>query len=201
MLYQYLRNKGFVQVKIDFLGYHGTNQKSFHYIQKNGFKKKVSDISFPNDLGDGIYFYIDRGVANSEAIENARKYVKKYKYNYNGKIVLEVPICVEENKVLDFNDKDTSQSLECFITENREKIDEELNKYNRLSAVFKRGNFDGIAIELYIDYFKANVDLVLKDTFTKFDDYKTSNFCNGREVCVRNMEAISISEITYKIVL
>lgn len=177
----------------ELLGYHGTNQRSFDFIKRRGFRKQVSDNSFPNDLGLGAYFYTDR--IKNEAKENAKKYVLRYKKSYVGRIVLEVPILVDEDKVLNFNENDTAETLEEFIRENRDSINKELEKYDSESSAFRRGNFDGIAIDLFIDYFGIAVDMIIKDTFTSFDDYQRSNFNNGREVCIKDTEVIDEKRI------
>lgn len=177
----------------ELLGYHGTSQRNLDFIKKYGFRKKVSDNSFPNDLGFGAYFYLDR--VEKEAKDNAHKYVIRYKTEYFGKIVIEVPISVDENKILDFNIKEAMELLEEFIRENGSRIKKELEKYDHNSKAFKRGNFDGVVIDLFIEYFNMVVDIVLKDTFTSFDGYRMSNFVNGREVCVKNKEVIDTSNI------
>lgn len=180
-------------MKKELVGYHGTSQKNLNFIKNLGFRKKWSANSFPNDLGIGVYFYLDR--IEGEAKENARKYVVRYKKEYFGKVIIEVPILVGETKILDFNIKEAMDSLEEFIRENGSRIKKELEKYDNNSKAFKRGNFDGIAIDLYIEYFEAIVDVILKDTFTSFDDYKISNFVNGREMCVKNNDIIDTSTI------
>lgn len=177
----------------ELLGYHGTSQRNLNFIKKYGFRKKVSDSSFPNDLGLGVYFYLDR--TKNEAKENAHKYVVRYKKDYFGKIIIEVPVSVEDSKILDFNIKEAMDSLEEFIQENGSRIKSELEKYDTESRAFKRGNFDGIVIDLYIEYFNMMVDIILKDTFTSFDEYRVSNFVNGREICVKNEEVIDTSNI------
>lgn len=177
----------------ELLGYHGTDQKRFNFIKNRGFRKQASDSSFPNDLGLGVYLYADR--IKNEARANAKKYVVRYKNHYVGKVVLEVPLLAEENKILDFNDLEVAEELEKYIRENRESIDQELKKYDVESNAFKRGNFDGIAIDLFIDYFEVDADLIVKDTFTSFDDYRRSNFNNGRELCVKNTEIIKKDRI------
>lgn len=96
---------------------------------------------------------------------------------------------------MDFNDLDAAASLESFIVENKDAIDSELDKFDKMSKAFNRGNFDGIAIDLFIDYFNVPVHIVLKDTFTNFGTAKISNFCNGREMCVKYTEAISMKDI------
>ncbi|MFK4900125.1 hypothetical protein ACI1UM_03965 [Lactococcus petauri] len=175
-------------------GYHGTNQKNFKFIQKFGFKKQVSDFSFPNDLGFGAYFYLDREIEN-EGKSNAKKYVIKYKKHYAGKVVLIVPMLINEDRILDFNDPIAAASLEEFIQDNYDLIIRKLEEFDKKSKAYNRGNFDGIAIDLYIEHYGFDVDIVLKDTFTEFDDYRRSNFCNGREICVKNTETIDVTNV------
>ena len=178
----------------ELLGYHGSDEKYVVSMKKDNFKMRVSKSSFPNDLGIGAYFYLERG--EGEALENVRKYLKKYKKNYETLVGLEVPIVVDEELILDFNIRESSEIFEEFIRKNRENIDKELNKYHEKSRGFLRGNFDGIAMELFLEFLGVDADLIIKDTFTKFDDeYKRSNFHNGREVCVRNPKIIQLSKI------
>ncbi|MBN2937822.1 MAG: hypothetical protein JTJ14_08165 [Lactococcus lactis] len=83
------------------MGYHGSDEKYIVSMKKDNFKMRVSKSSFPNDLGIGAYFYLERG--EGEALENVRKYLKKYKKNYETLVGLEVPIVVDEELILDFN--------------------------------------------------------------------------------------------------
>ncbi|MDG6128724.1 hypothetical protein NGA55_07050 [Lactococcus formosensis] len=178
----------------ELLGYHGTDEEYLVLIRKEGFKKKFSKSSFPNDLGFGAYFFVDR--TKGEAQNNSKRYVLKYKRKYETPIVLEVPLKVSEDNILDFNERENLELLEDFARVNNSQIKKELRKYNSHTRSFKRGNLDGIVIDLFIEYFKIPADVIVKDTFTKFDDeYKISNFTNGREVCVKNTNVINLDDI------
>lgn len=180
----------------ELIGYHATGKEFLDSIKQNGFKKKTSAKSFPNDLGNGIYFYIDRPKYEGEAKNNAKNYAEKYKSNYKEIVVLEVDILKDSDKVLDFNDNETADALEKFIKCNEENIYKEFEKFEKFLGATKRGNLDGIAIELFIEYFNLPVDIVFKNTFTKFNNnYKISSFTNGKEACVRNENIIIMKDI------
>lgn len=181
-------------MKKKLLGYHGTDEKYLVSMRKEGFKKKFSKSSFPNDLGFGSYFFVDR--AEGEAQSNSKRYVLKYKRKYKVPVVLEVPLTVSEDNILDFNKHDNLELLEDFARANDSLIKKELRKYSPQAPSYKRGNLDGIVIDLFIEHFKIPADIIVKDTFTKFDNkYKISNFSNGREVCVKNTHIINLDDM------
>lgn len=178
----------------EFLGYHGTSSERTAKIKKHGFIKSNSKSSLPGDLGFGAYFYISRN-DNDVPFENASKYVKNIKTRYEDYVIIETVLSIEQDKILDLNDVGTKDVLEEFIEKNYDKIISSAEKYKRTPA-YKRGNFDGVALNIFIKLLGLSVDAAIQDTYTNFDGlYKSSNFKNGREICVKNINIIDLSNL------
>lgn len=179
---------------VEYIGYHATNYKNSLKIDRSGFK--ASHGLIPNDLGHGIYAYIKRNGFTDEPKENAEKYAATYRNSPQGIVVYTLEIVTLDDKVLDLNDMDNEGILNDFAQNNLENIRKkikELYPSHAEKAQFKRGNFDGLIIEMFLKEYKASPDVVIKDTFTKYEKlaaYKLSNIRNGREICVRNEKAI-----------
>lgn len=179
----------------ELVGYHGTSSDRANKIKEHGFIKSNSEYSLPGDLGFGVYFYISRN-SNDVPFDNATKYVKKAKFKYVDYVVIESLIKVNENKILDLNDENTRKNLELFTEKNYDKITKAAEKYKKTRA-YKRGNLDGIAINLFINLLGLPTDAVIQDTHSNYDGiYKSSNFNkNGREICVKDTSIIDFSNL------
>lgn len=176
---------------IEKIGYHATNLSNSLKIIESGFRWRKDAL--PNDLGDGIYTYIEDGYNCPK--ENATKYASVYRNkNKNDDIkVFEIVVSTTEEKILDLNDSDNEAILAKFSKSNIELIDEKIKKMYRHTAKFRRGNFDGLVIEMFLEFHELYPDIIIKDTYTKFKDipdYKLSNIRNGREMCIRNKDSI-----------
>lgn len=155
-------------------------------------------MKFPNDLGKGVYFFIQKNGTDLPE-ENAKNYVYSFRSEVTLKSLLIADISIEDNKLLDLNEEDIQIEFDNIRKTYLDKIKEELSKYPDTWSSKQRGNYDGIVLEVLLGSRNMEPDGILKDTYTpilKFNSeknsgYKISNFPNGRELCVRNIEAIS----------
>ena len=181
-------------LKTTFRSYHGTDKSHFDFLEKD---KEFPSHTLPCDLGNGLYFFIDRVNKIGEAIENAKKYLSRWKPKYKNKVIVEMELELEQDKVLDLDDQDNQDIFNLFIDENEEDI------YNELDNLIKnntknRGNIDGLVLELMIRAYNIDAKAVVKETYTQFDmskQRKRSNIPNGKELCLREYSAIKKKSI------
>lgn len=175
-----------------YIGYHGTDMSRAKHILKQGLNSYQSRKSLPRDLGRGVYFFTSRHENDIPHIR-AAAYVKKFKHDYIQPVVLKALIETENDKILNLNTAENQQYLIFFRENNYELISEELKKYEKNRPAFRRGNFDGVVIEVMIRTSNIPVDIIIKDSFTPIesvDEYHKSNFPNCRELCVKNLKII-----------
>lgn len=169
-------------------GYHGTNKNAFVSISKKNFN--IPTYSFlvarkqkiPGDVGAGLYAYLDSS-------QNAFKFSFKF-HEKEEIVVLELNLGVEEKKVLDMNEHQNEK----FFLEFRNSKDFQVvsNRFHKVDGGSKRDCLDGIIIERIIQKTGAQVDLVIKDTYTQFKgEPAISQFKNGTELCIRNKNIIT----------
>lgn len=186
---------------MEVIGWHGTTQKNEESIIKNGFKNLKTDFSknevrVPNDLGNGIYFYIDFRKTSGKTL--AQKYVRSYRDRIAREqkcsfSVIEAEITCEDECLLDM---DEFENLKMFYEFNEKHTSTRNQMITKLKSdgAKKRKNYDGIMMELFIreihKQFKE-VKVVKKDTNTIFES-EISNFANGTELCVRNLECVKL---------
>ncbi|PTJ13857.1 hypothetical protein BU069_13010 [Staphylococcus succinus] len=174
---------------IEYIGFHGTMKSNFDKIDK--LKKFKSNV-LPNDLGNGLYFFINRKDKIEEAIHNANLYLKRWKPKYENKVIVEVLMELYNESVLDLDEVENQEVFNLFVEENQEDIYNEIQNL-KPSNSFNRGQFDGLIIEMMIKHFNLNIQAILKETYTQFDESKLrkrSNIPNGRELCLRDYKAI-----------
>lgn len=170
--------------------YHGTNQYSYTQIQKSGFK--IPKYSFtaspkprekiPGDLGAGLYAF-------ENSPEHAKKFIGKFHKEKDEVVVCQLQLEVDEKKVLNMNDAGNIQYFDDVRNSSDYKM---LFKRFQMHVGTGKGRkcLDGLIIEYIIFKSRQPVDLVKKDTYTPFDDAQTSQFANGKEVCIRNEKII-----------
>ncbi|ERL65258.1 hypothetical protein [Schleiferilactobacillus shenzhenensis] len=183
------------------IGYHGTSFTNAREIVKYGF----SADHFPRwtgDLGSGVYGYIqatDRPFATAEY--NAAVYValkadmhrlkpwsNRPKYGKPKTAVVQFKVDVYEDDVCDFTDY---QPYDNFV-----ELKARLGLYIHARMPFSPGasyrdNEDGWLIEYLIQKRLVHDYAVFQmDTYSPFVS-RSSNFANGREICVRRLETIS----------
>lgn len=194
---------------LELTGFHGTTQQNANQIRREGFKvSKIDwskpDLRNPNDLGEGVYFFQDFRKENG----SGRKMAFSYAYHYKDKVaqkqkcsieVLEANITVSSDNFLDM---DSSDNLELFYSfkdkhkHEREKIKRRLKQ----DGSFKRKNYDGIMMELFISKIheqygsQTKIKVVGKNTVTILKG-EISNFPNGTELCVRDTSCIKIKGV------
>ncbi|WP_454911853.1 hypothetical protein [Staphylococcus warneri] len=174
---------------IDIRGYHGTDRSCYDNLE---IDKKFPINKLPSDLGNGLYLFIDRKNMVGEAINNAKKYLDRWKPRYEEKIIAQIDIKVRENRLLDLDDYDNQYEFNSFVDENEETIYNELDKLINNNTK-NRGNLDGLVIEIMIREYKLEIDAIQKETYTQFDirkKRKRSNIPNGKELCIRQNNII-----------
>jgi len=185
--------------------WHGTTQVNAKSIRNKGFNRSEVDfnntsIRNPNDLGGGVYFFID------SRYSEGRKMAEKYAHKYRNEIakqqrcqieVINVSIKIEDDYLLDLDDDDTSDLFIKFQKEHERQRSRVVNNL-RNDGASRRKNYDGIMVELFARHINkqlpdGSIQTVLKDTITIFDNI-ISNFPNGKELCVREMDCIKIKD-------
>ena len=101
-------------------GYHGTKPESVNDIlQQQHFECTPfeitgdwvvkSDQSLPNDLGVGLYMFVDDSLNGFQGLENAKQYARVYR-NSNKKIgVIKFKINSDNLTILDLNNPKTTK--------------------------------------------------------------------------------------------
>lgn len=183
--------------------WHGTTQENARSIRCNGFNKTEinfgnSNFRTPNDLGEGVYFYIDSVYELGSYLAN------KYAHRYRDKVakqqncsmdVIEVVVTLESSQLLNLDDEDTKKIFIDFSKKHereRQKIIYNLKN----DGAKRRQNYDGIMVELFVRHINqqlrnGKVQAVQKETYTFFDN-SISNFPNGVELCVRDIACINL---------
>ena len=168
--------------------YHGTTKEIAQKILRENFKIIHKEVT--NDLGNGVYTYCPDEENIWDPQNNARRYAIQYK---NGKMqVLEVTISVSSDVYyIDLDDEEFKQKWNQIRASLEQRANEIWKKYRRGNAK-KRDNIDGIILELAIKkgMFDETPDFMVKCTYTSFIPNTTSNFPNGRELVIRNLDII-----------
>ncbi|GGA72488.1 hypothetical protein [Salinicoccus roseus] len=184
-------------------GYHGTVASSATDIISNGFEYRTYDINdykgkrLPNDLGFGIYFYLDNPKISKKALDNAKDYAIKYKKKLNtdsvSVIVADISIC--EDSHLDLDEADNLEYYLGIQNTNQQRA-EEIWAKSKQDGQRKRKMLDGIFIEMMIldleEAIGRSIKTVQKETFTSFGRAQRSNFFNGTELTVRDANILKV---------
>ena len=187
-------------------GYHGTKPQSVKDIlEAKCIKIKKFEItgdgiikpnqSLPNDLGQGLYLFIDDMDKGYQGLENAKCYARIYR-NSSGEIgVIKFKIDCEDLTILNLTN---SESIK-FFNQYREKLYGRIeNSLKRLkkNRALDRYNLDGIFLEHLLHYnprFK-DIDAVSYDSYIpRTSDKPISSVPNGKEICLRNIGLIDWS--------
>ena len=184
--------------------YHGTKIENKEKIVSESFIISDTPNRIPNDLGNGIYFFLDKGSNYKNPKEMAESFVKNYRNCSNDEHIIFKVTVSDEAKLIDYNDADNAAFFENFRNKSLNII---LKHYDRfvynsqiksssIPGSLKRANLDGIVFELLRN--KAHYDGVVKDTYTPQDKkYNKSSFSNGRELCLYSLDKIlEIKEAT-----
>lgn len=170
-------------------------------IIKNGFEFRKGKAT--NDLGNGVYTYCDdeKGAWNPRL--NAMKFAKQFR---NGPVcVLRVVIDDDEikNNFLNLDHPEITPQWETVRKSLEYKAQKRWSSFPPGKAK-KRHNIDGIILEYVFNDTKILTDeniivndpcCVLKQTYTSFIPRTISNFPNGRELVIRDLNIIKSIEI------
>lgn len=191
---------------LQYSGWHGTTNKRKEKILATGFSYKkyepgIDKQRHPNDLGNGIYFFLPFNNDTGETIASA--YVTKYKSFELGKTgitstLINAEISIESKDKIFILDEPKNQSL---LKEFRQKARVEIE--NEVAGILKSGakkratlvnQNQGLIIELLLDLasqhgkdFKA----VQSKTYTDISFLPVFDGKNGEEICIRDLNCIT----------
>lgn len=185
---------------INNVGYHATSSKSACAISNKNFNIKIEPIhltkKMPNDLGQGLYVFLENDFFPDHAKELAVKYVKAFKQVSNPHIV-NIDLEYNENEVLDMDDEENIIAFNNYRytiieSETFQKYKDQIEK----SGAKTRGGYDGLILELLIDEQQLDVKFIKKRTFTNLgNSYKLSAYQNGLEGCIRQIDVINKKDV------
>ena len=203
MLFKFSLTK-FLRLEDVLEAYHGTRIENKEKIVSKSFIISNTPDRIPNDLGNGIYFFLDKGSNYKSPKEMAESFVKNYRNCSNDEHIIFKVTVYDEAKLIDYNDAANAAVFEKFRNENLKIILKHYDSFvynsqiksSSIPGSLKRANLDGIVFELLRN--KAHYDGVVKDTYTPQDKkYNKSSFSNGRELCLYSLDKIlEIKEAT-----
>ncbi|MBK0348918.1 hypothetical protein JDW15_09855 [Aerococcaceae bacterium zg-ZJ1578] len=188
------------------IGWHGTTNKRKAKILSEGFQFKVYNPGkekerHPNDLGNGIYFFLPFGEDNGKNIAVA--YVKKYKSRELLQKGIE-PVCIgadlsfeAKENIFCLDDLENQLLLQEFRVLMEKEIVEKLTNIKNDGAkrrATKINQNQGLVIEILLDLARVygkNYDAVLSITYTDLEVLPVIDGKNGKEICVRNRDCIT----------
>lgn len=174
-------------------------------------KKKITSKSFtikiplmvnennkrvPGSLGYGFYTYID-------GLSDARELAYEYSHKFKDEpiFIFKIVSNIEGTNLLDLNEDDSKNAYRSFykkVFRSAENICK--NKHFKINNK-KQHVFDGVVLELYVQYLMQHKHIVVKgiihDTVTYIHEDGLSDIENGREFCIRSRDIIKeLSEDT-----
>lgn len=179
--------------------YHGTSKENAERILKEGFRIQRDSQQYPNDLGHGIYGYIDSEPQHGDvyfmrsAKENAALFARQIRKIPDDQIeVLRIRISLKLDNYLDLNEiNNRNEMLKAFEREMKSALKFASNQY-KVNRTSKRGQTDGVLLEYLNEKGSLKLpDVLIKDTYTRFYG-GLSNFSNGREIVVRKESVIQM---------
>lgn len=184
------------------IGYHGTNIEDAYNICKNGIDKNKITNTWPNDLGNGFYAYIDVDGSpfENKAVNNAIEYAKTFrKKDKIGIIKLTLDIDPDNSLILLENKtiKSVSELFDAVRLAAYNKIPKKFKREETyVKAGFaKRNNRDGFLFEYIIDHgLIKEPQVIIEDTHTDFNNVR-SNFNNGTEIAIRDLSVIKAKKL------
>lgn len=186
-------------------GYHGTRPSSVKSIlETKSFTisqfiiGKDFDIqanqSLPNDLGQGLYLFIDDGVAGYSGLESAKNYARIYRSNSNKIGVISFEVDSQKLKVLDLSEPESKKFFNLYKQQSYDQIKCMLGGL-RQNRSFKRFNLDGIFLEHILQYHPSfqKMNAVTYESYVPTvseHPRPLSGVENSREFCLRDMNLI-----------
>lgn len=183
--------------------FHGTTVACANKIMKDTFHITKFDAyhpgKMPNDLGTGVYTYCQDEEGLWNPYQNALRYAQCYRNNWGQEkcfSVISISISDDSSlKILDLDNKTNAKRFE----EIRQALIKRINKvYKKIpsNGAWHRKNKDGIALEIAFNKkILPEPDLLIKKTYTAFDKGSRSNFPNGCELVIRNLNIIESKKI------
>lgn len=186
-------------------GYHGTKPQIANNILKDknvivhkfeitGDWLLVRGQRLPNDLGQGLYLFLDDVDRGFGGFDNSKSYARIYKRDVSKKIsVLKFVINESNLKVLKLYDE---RSIKFFNQYKKKYYDRLKTNLKNLKddGAFNRYNLDGIFLEHLLQYHKnfSTINAVTNYTFTPTtEDKPISSVPNGRELCLRDINLLN----------
>lgn len=171
-------------MKKNIKGYHGTVKANVSSIMRDGFiMEKYSLLTstlqkVPGDLGAGVYAFKDNP-------QNAEGFAEKFNEEV---AVLKLSLELEEEYYLNMDEKDNaSLVLDIYRSKVFESLKERYERTNKSAR--NRECLDGLILEHIIHKHQLRVDLVKKNTYTRFKGLPPiSQYHNGTELCIKNGE-------------
>ena len=185
-------------------GYHGTKPQNAKDILNNNsvvitpFKITADFVipsgqRLPNDLGQGLYLFLDSDKPKFDGKQCAKLYAHRWR-NEDNKVSL-ILFDIDESDIfsLDLNKQENAEKFIEIRNKLAQRVEQRLKTFKE-GKILDRANIDGIFIEYLVQHFLENkVDLIIKDTYTPFYSSRNtlSNFSKGKKYCCRNMRTIN----------
>lgn len=179
------------------IGYHGTNLKDAYNICKHGINKHKIINTWPNDLGNGFYAYIDVDGSpfENKAIQNAIDYAKTFRKKEKIGII-ELALEIDPSNSLILLENESIKRINALFSTVIEAAYNTIPKRYKKEETYvkngfaKRNNRDGFLFEYLINHkFIKNPQVIIEDTHTDFNNVR-SNFPNGTEIAIRDLSVI-----------
>ena len=194
-------------------GWHGTTNSIVTSILKKGFSYNKyapgkTAQRHPNDLGNGIYFYLPFLEDDGDNIATA--YVKKYKSKFisseNPVVLMKATLSFEDGTRIFLLDDLQNRQLLSEFREKTKKVIQNLLEDIQDNGAKKRASRvnqnQGLIIELLLDLHaqkqpSKTYQAVQGKTFTdvSYKSMNTHDGVNGCEICVRDLQCIVQTEV------
>jgi hypothetical protein len=181
--------------------YHGTSRKNAKKILTEGFRIEKGRQRYPNDLGHGIYGYLDSSPEKGDvyfmqtAKGNALLFAKQIrKVPAKQIVVLKLTIQIDIQNYLDLNQLVNRNHVLHLYQKIIGGVLRDIKKEYVSDRISRRRQMDGVVLEKLNQVGIISLPpVVIKDTFTRFNGI-LSNFTNGREIVIRDPRYIHFIE-------
>ncbi|MCK8617503.1 hypothetical protein LNP00_03880 [Fructobacillus sp. M158] len=177
--------------------YHGTSKMNAKQILEKGFRIKRDEKLYPNDLGHGIYGYVDSDTESGDtylmqsAKESASLFAKQIrKIDEKHVAILRMDIEIDRTEYLDLNEVENRNHVVRLYQEVLADLLIDIRVKYAVNRSSRRKQMDGVVLEkLNQDGLMDLPEVIIKDTYTRFSGI-LSNFTNGREIVIRDPKVI-----------
>lgn len=184
-------------------GYHGTKPQSLESILKTRTFNVTSfsitgdfiikeGQSLPNDLGQGLYLFVDDAPKGYCGLTSAKSYARIHRSEKRKIGVIKFKINCENINNLNLSHPQSIEYFNKYKQKYHGRVQVALSKLKKNRAL-TRYNLDGIFLEHLLRYHEkySQVNVVSCDSYVSFtEDKPISSIPNGREVCVRDTTMI-----------